>query len=478
MTTDILIVDDEDDIRGLIQGLLEDEGYNTRSAANSTQAYAAIEERVPSLIVQDIWLQGSKDDGLQILKTVKEQYPALPFVMISGHGTIETAVSSIKDGAYDFIEKPFKSDRLLLMIKRALETASLMRENAVLKKQTRKDVSLIGSSSQVEHLKGMISRVAVTNSRVLITGEQGTGKDIIARLIHTSSERADKPFMVLNCATLRPENLEIELFGRSASHKDGELSGILEQSNGGTLLLDEIGDMPLETQAKIVRVLQEQRFQKIGAQDFIEVDIRVLASTHKDLEKLCEEELFRQDLYYRLNVVPLHMPPLRERKSDVESFCNEFIKELYAQRSETPVSFSAKALQYLKTYSWPGNIRQLRNVIEWVLIMHGGKDLSVFEPAHLPPEISGISSQGGEQKGALSVADDLFDLSLRDAREKFEKDYLTAQVERFDGNISKTAQFIGMERSALHRKLKSLEVSASEKDENVTSIDEKKIKRA
>ena len=416
---EILIVDDEVDIRHLIQGILEDEGYICSSVASAEEAYAAIAEKAPDLIVQDIWLQGGEDDGLAILKNVKDQHPTLPFVMISGHGTIETAVSAIKDGAYDFIEKPFKSDRLIMMIKRALEAAALKRENEVLKKQSPQPVSLIGSSGYVERLKQLIARIAATNSRVLIKGEQGTGKDIVARLIHSSSPRASAPYFVLNCASLHPERLELELFGQEASAGREAHTGILEQADGGTLLLDEIADMPLETQAKIVRVTQEQRFQRLGGQSFVEVDVRILASSHKDLEKLMNEDLFRQDLYYRLNVVPVELLPLRERLGDLEAFCAAFFENLAPQGAEGSFTFSAKALEMMREYKWPGNIRQLRNVVEWVLIMHGDQDTRKFGPEHLPPEFTGsVSSEHGE-KANSTKAPDFLDLTLRDARETF-----------------------------------------------------------
>ena len=473
MTADILIVDDEEDIRNLIKGLLEDEGYTCRTAGTSAKAFEEIAAQKPALVVQDIWLQGSEDDGLEILKKTKESHPEIPFVMISGHGTIETAVSSIKDGAYDFIEKPFKSDRLLLMIGRALETADLIKENTFLKKQVSKPVDLIGQSSYVEQLKQLVDRVASTNSRILITGEQGTGKDIVARMIHKHSDRNTAPFMVVNCATLRPENLEVELFGSASIANHPERTGVLEQVHGGTLLLDEIADMPLEIQSKLIRVLQEQKLQKIGSMDWIDVDVRILASTHKNLEDLIEKGTFRQDLYYRLNVVPVAMLPLRERKADIEGFAYSFIEEL-SDKSSQDLKISDKAMRVLKSYSWPGNIRQLRNTIEWMLIMFGRPENDEFDVQHLPSEISGLTSGQSEESGKPSFTD-YSELSLREAREAFETEYLKAQVERFDGNISKTAQFVGMERSALHRKLKSLDITPGQSDNNanVTNIEDK-----
>ena len=463
MSSDILIVDDEADIRSLVRGVLEDEDYTVREAASCEQAYAAVAKKIPALVVLDIWLQGSKDDGLGILRKLKADHPGLPFVMISGHGTIETAVSAIKDGAYDFIEKPFKSDRLLMMIARALETAHLRRENASLKKYNFGQADqLIGKSVAVQKIQQLVERVAPTNSRILIQGEAGTGKDMIARLIHSRSQRANEAFMALNCATLRPERLETELFGSEAGvNGEGEHIGILEQSHGGTLVLDEVADMPLETQGKIVHTLQEQSFQRIGGQTTIETDVRILATTNRDLEAAIKAGAFREDLYYRLNVVQIEAPALRERKEDIAVLAEGLLQAQLRLLGREERHFSSAALNALKAYDWPGNVRQLKNVIEWVCIMHSGQGSEMLGVDQLPPEVTGkhvavdgVNFSGGG--GALE--DDYLELSLREAREAFEKEYLLAQVARFDGNISKTAHFIGMERSALHRKLKSLQI--------------------
>jgi two-component system nitrogen regulation response regulator NtrX len=448
MSADILIVDDENDIRALIQGILQDEGYEAREAANSDQAYAQCEARVPELIVLDIWLQNSKHDGLEILAALQEKYPQVPVLMISGHGTIETAVSAIKMGAYDFIEKPFKSDRLLLMIERALETAKLRLENKRLRDRADGPSELVGNSPVIIALCQVLKRVALTNSRVLITGEPGTGKDIAARMIHRMSQRADGPFRSLNCAILNPENLEAELFGTAGS------PGVLEKANGGTLLLDEVADMPLETQAKIVRVLQDQRFQR--GQDEVEVNVRILASSNRDLQEAMEAGSFRQDLFYRLNVVPVQLPPLRDRPQDVPLLAAHFAK-LYSEASGiSPCRYSDAALAAMQTYGWPGNVRQLRNAIEWTMIMNGGSGGEAIRPEQLPPEISELppKNSGGHNNH------DMMALPLRDAREMFEKTYLESQIRRFGGNISRTAQFVEMERSALHRKMKQLGISA------------------
>ena len=469
MSIDILIVDDEEDIRNLIKGILEDEGYSVRTAHNSEKAYAAITEHPPRLIILDIWLQGSEHDGLQILESVRQKHPFMPILMISGHGTIETAVNAIKQGAYDFIEKPFKSDRLLLMIRRALENAVLKQENASLRQKVDANYKLLGSAPATQSLKQVLKRVAPTNSRILLTGEPGSGKEVAARFVHLNSLRADEPFMVLSCANLRPERLEIELFGiEGRSDEDVAYIGLLEKVNGGTLLLDEVSDMPLETQGKIVRVLQNQSFHKIGGEKAIEVDVRIIASTNKNLEELISAGSFRQDLYYRLNVVPVEIPPLKDRTQDIPDLVQYFSENLSVSAGMSVPVFDPKAIAVMQKYSWPGNIRQLKNVVEWVMIMNGPASESGYGLAALPPEVSGLSlKRNSEESSSHSMEDlqnDLMELTLRDARESFERLYLTAQIERYDGNISKTAQFIGMERSALHRKLKSLDIVVGERE--------------
>ena len=464
MTANILIVDDEEDIRRLIQGILEDEGYTTQQAANAEQAYARMAEKTPTLAILDIWLGQGDEDGLKILSRIKEEHPLLPVLMISGHGTIETAVTAIKMGAYDFIEKPFKTDRLLLMISRALETAALKRENLTLRQRADVPMDLTGQSAAVASLGQTLERVGPTNSRVLISGEPGTGKDLAARMIHKMSGRNTGPFMMLNCATLLPERLEIELFGSA----DGT-TGVLERAHGGTLLLDEVADMPLETQGKIVRVLQEQKFSRIGAKDPVQVDVRILASTNRDLHAAMEKGDFRQDLFYRLNVVPVRMPSLRERIDDIPELAEYFLRQ-YATANGVPArTMSEAAIAALQVYNWPGNVRQLRNMIEWVMIMNAPSSEPV-RVDQLPPEITG---QSGDAGTARVLDRELAALPLREAREKFEKDYLEAQVKRFQGNISKTSQFIGMERSALHRKLKSLGIAMNESSDNIAATQKK-----
>lgn len=460
MAHDILIVDDEADIRMLIAGILNDEGMKTREAADSTQAFAQVGARRPSLVILDIWLQGSKLDGLQILEGLKRDHPNLPVIMISGHGTIETAVSAIKQGAYDFIEKPFKTDRLILMVERAIEAARLRRENEELKLRAGGDVELVGRSGSVNQVRQAIERVAPTGSRVLITGPAGSGKEVVARLIHQRSRRATGPFVGLNCATMRPDRLEMELFGTEAGvDGQGRKIGTFEQAHGGTLLLDEVADMPLETQGKIVRALQEQVFERVGGGHRVEVDVRVLATSNRDLQAEIEAGRFRQDLYYRLAVVPIRVPSLGERREDIPLLARHFMQRSADAAGLPSREFGEDSMAALQAYDWPGNVRQLRNVVDWLLIMAQGDPKEPIRADMLPPEIGAITptvlkwDKGGEIMG----------LPLREAREVFEREYLLAQVTRFGGNISRTAAFVGMERSALHRKLKSLGVHGNDK---------------
>ncbi|USO03344.1 MAG: sigma-54-dependent Fis family transcriptional regulator [Rhodospirillales bacterium] len=460
MNADILIVDDEEDIRDLIQGILEDEGYRIRQAGSAKDAYAQMEKAPPDLLILDIWLQGSDEDGMGVLARVKEAHPDLPVLMISGHGTIETAVSAIKKGAYDFIEKPFKADRLLVMIARALEAANLRRENQDLREKAEGIIyEMIGDSPPMAALRQAIEKIAPTNSRVLISGEAGSGKEVAARLLHRLSERNNQPFMALNCATLHPERIEEALFG--IEHSGTIKPGVLERADGGTLLLDGVGDMPLETQGKIVRVLQEQNFTRLGGSKNIPYDVRIIASTNRNLEEEIKQGNFREDLYYRLSVVPLKIPLMRERLSDIPALAHFFMKLYCRQAGQPECAFSAEALTLLKRHEWPGNVRQLRNAVEWVMIMGGLEAGEEITRAHLPPDITG---QGGALPSQRE--NDYLLLSLREARESFEREYLHSQISRFEGNVSETAKFIGMERSALHRKLKSLEISPSGKQDN------------
>ncbi|MGH1403247.1 MAG: sigma-54-dependent transcriptional regulator [Alphaproteobacteria bacterium] len=442
----ILIIDDEDDIRLLIQGLLEDEGYKTLSASNSTEAYECIDQHNPALVIQDIWLQGSDDDGLKILEQIKTVKPDLPFIMISGHGTIETAVSAIKLGAYDFIEKPFKSDRLLFMIERALENAFLKKQNADLKTRSSKNIKEQASILPKAILE-TLDKVSATNSRIFITGEAGSGKKIAAQYIHNKSDRADYPFMTLNCAGTAPEQVEEELFGTARK------SGMLALANGGTLVLDEIVNLPLNIQGKVLNVLQESAYCAIGDNTKNPIDIRILATNSTAVESYIEQGTFREDLFYRLNVVPLHIPALRERKIDIPALIHK----------QSNLDFSKASVALLQSYRWPGNIKQLNNVLEWVSIIHA--NTRSIEVEHLPPEFSNpqASNQHSSDDERFPFIERMMHMGLREARECFEKHYLLEQISKFDGNISKTAEFIGMERSALHRKLKSLDVFSDDK---------------
>ena len=454
MATDILIVDDEDDIREIVSGILSDEGHGTRLARNSDEALSAVEARRPQLILLDIWLQGSRLDGLQLLEIIKQQHPNVPIVMISGHGNIETAVSAIKLGAYDFIEKPFKADRLILIADRALETSRLKREVSDLRARAGAATRLVGSSTAIGNLRRLIERVGPANSRVLISGPAGTGKELAARLIHQHSARTAGPFVVVNAPTMAPERMESELFGVEASAAQARLVGALEEAHGGTLYLDEVADMPLETQAKILRVLVDQNFQRVGGAARVHVDVRIISSTSRDLAEAITEGRFREDLFHRLSVVPIRAPSLAERREDIPELIEYFMEQISTTMGVSTRRIAPDAMAILQSHDWPGNIRQLRNNIERLMILAAGDPESEITAAMLPAEVGALvpsipSGVGGEK---------LMSLPLREAREVFEREYLVAQINRFGGNISRTAEFIGMERSALHRKLKSLGV--------------------
>jgi two-component system nitrogen regulation response regulator NtrX len=464
MARDILIVDDEADIRLLIAGILGDEGFQTREAADSDSALAQLRHRRANLIILDIWLNNSALDGMGLLEILKVEFPDIPVIMISGHGNIETAVTAIKNGAYDFIEKPFKSDRLLVTIDRALEAARLRREVEELKQRAGAEGDLIGNSQAIGQLRLAIERVAPTGSRVLFSGPPGSGKEVAARLLHRRSKRVSGPFVVLNCATMHPDRLEIELFGQE---RNGEGEGVmkigfLEQAHGGTLLLDEVADMPLETQGKILRVLQEQTFERVGGKHRVEVDVRVIASTARDLQAEMTAGRFRQDLFYRLNVVPMRLPPLKERRDDIVALLDFFMTRASEQTGLPARRLAEDAVAVLQAYDWPGNVRQLRNVIDWLLIMTPGGVEETIRADMLPPDIGAVSIA----PTAHGDGSEVMSLPLREAREIFERRYLESQVSRFGGNISRTANFIGMERSALHRKLRSLGINTNERPES------------
>jgi len=451
MALEILIVDDEADIRDLVAGVLEDEGYAARTAADSDAALAAIDERRPSLVLLDVWLQGSRLDGLDLLDEIKRRDPTLPVLMISGHGNLDTAVAAIRRGATDFIEKPFEAEHLLLLVDRATETDRLRRENATLKAQMGQEEELTGSSGAINGIRATLKRVAATGSRVLISGPAGVGKEVAARLLHLWSNRAQAPFIVVSAARMEPERVEEELFG---VEENGELTrpGLLEQAHGGTLFLDEIADMPLTTQAKILRVLTEQAFNRVGGQRIVKVDVRVVSATSRELADEIAAGRFREDLYYRLNVVPVHIPPLAERREDIPALVEHFLARFASERRVPTPVVTDDAVGALQTYDWPGNVRQLRNIVERTIILSPGERIGRIELDMLPPEI--LSDQARLAPG--EAARSIMGTPLREARETFEREYLRVQIRRFSGNISKTASFIGMERSALHRKLKTL----------------------
>ncbi len=462
MAAEILIVDDEPDIRMLVDAILRDEGYETRQAGDSDAAIAAFRLRRPALVILDVWLQGSRLDGLGILQALHAEEPHVPVVMISGHGTIETAVAAIQHGAYDFLEKPFQSDRLLLVVRRALQAAHLARENAELRLRAGPEMELTGDSAAIATLRAAVEKVAPTGSRVLIAGPAGAGKEVVARMIHARSRRAEGPFVALNCATLNPSRFEEELFGVEAGADptaQPRRAGVLERAHGGTLLLDEVSDMPLETQGKIVRALQDQSFERLGGSSRVKVDVRVLSTTNKDLQAEIAAGRFREDLFYRLAVVPLRVLSLRERREDVPTLARQFMTRSAETAGVPARELSTDALTALQAYDWPGNVRQLRNLIDWLLIMAPGGAGDPVRADMLPPEI-------GAAAPTLFNSDpsaDIMGLALREARDLFETQYLQAQLLRFGGNISRTATFVGMERSALHRKLKQLGIGGEDR---------------
>ncbi len=453
MAAEILIVDDEADICELVAGILQDEGYTTRTARDSDDALNAIRARRPNLLFLDIWLQGSKLDGLQLLDAAKQEYPDLPIVMISGHGNVETAVAAIKQGAYDFIEKPFKADRLLLVATRALETSRLKREVKELKVLSPVANGLIGQSPAMNQLRQTVEKVAPTNSRILIIGAAGSGKELCARSLHASSSRAAGPFVVINAAAITPERMELELFGTEQSNgSQSKRAGALEEAHGGTLFIDEIADMPRETQNKILRVLVDQTFERVGGNTKVSVDVRIVSSTARNLEAEIAAGRFREDLYHRLSVVPIRVPPLAERREDIPMLIDHFMDQISQSTGLPKRTVGEDAMAILQSHDWPGNVRQLRNNVERLMILAGGDPAAVVNASMLPQDVGSMvpnmpNGNGGEQ---------LMGLPLREAREMFEREYLVAQISRFGGNISRTAEFVGMERSALHRKLKAL----------------------
>ena len=454
MASDILVVDDEEDIREIVSGILSDEGHETRTAHDADSALAAISDRVPRLVFLDIWMQGSRLDGLSLLDEIKTRHPDLPVVMISGHGNVETAVSAIKRGAFDFIEKPFKADRLILIAERALENSKLKREVTELKKRTGDAVELIGTSVAVSQLRQTIDKVAPTNSRIMIFGPSGSGKELVARMIHKRSARSSGPFVALNAAAITPDRMEVALFGTEGTPGQPRRIGALEEAHRGILYLDEIGEMPRETQNKILRVLVEQQFERVGGSKRVKVDVRIISSSAYNLESLIAEGRFREDLFHRLAVVPVKVPALAERREDIPFLVDMFMRQISEQAGIRPRRIGEDAMAVLQANDWPGNIRQLRNNMERLMILAQSDSAdSLITAEMLPQDLSDMLPKVSARNDAHIMT-----LPLREAREMFERDYLIAQINRFGGNISRTAEFVGMERSALHRKLKSLGV--------------------
>ena len=459
MALDILIVDDEKDIRDLVAGVLSDEGYETRTAENSDGAMDAIDARRPSLLLLDVWLRGSKMDGLEILKEVKGRDPDLPVIVFSGHGNIDTAVAAVGLGAIDFIEKPFEAERLIHLVNRATETERLKQENAALRERVGQAEELTGNSSTINNVRATLKRVAGTGSRLLITGPAGVGKEVAARLLHGWSPRATSAFVTVSAARMAPDHVEEELFG---IEREGRLiqAGLLERAHGGTLFIDEVADMPLPTQGKILRVLTDQSFIRVGGSRPVRVDVRFVSSTSRNLAEEIEARRFREDLYYRLNVVPVDLPPLTERREDIPSLVRHFVARFSGEQRVAPPEISEEAMAALQSCEWPGNVRQLRNVIERTIILSPVERRERIELDMLPPEVMGEDGNSG------TAMTNLMGSPLREARETFEREYLRVQIRRFSGNVSRTASFIGMERSALHRKLKLLGISDRKKDDD------------
>jgi two-component system nitrogen regulation response regulator NtrX len=457
MATDILIVDDERDIRSLISMTLEDEGYATKQAAGAAEARNLLLSEPPKLAILDIWMRESDMDGLELLEWSKSIYPDLPILMISGHGTIETAVQAIRNGAYDFIEKPFKEERLLMMVARALESAKLTRENIELRAQMTDGAvpELIGKSPVMRGIRQSIDKIAPTASRVLVNGPSGSGKELAARCIHNKSDRREERFVVANCARLASERVDAELFGSESLQSHRRVVGLFEQAHKGTLYFDEICDLPLETQGKIVRAVNEQRFRRVGGNTEVVVDVRVISASSRDLAAEISAGRLREDLYYRLGVVPLTMPPLAQRREDIPLLAKHFTALVAKRLGVLPFKLSDEVLAAMQGYSWPGNVRQIHNVIETMLILAPTERNEPIDLDLLPAEIHNVVRSGGE-----SEMDTLMGLPLRGAREEFERAYLVTQLHRFDGNVSRVATFIGMERSALHRKLKALNLAS------------------
>jgi two-component system nitrogen regulation response regulator NtrX len=453
---DILITDDEADIRGLISDILEDEGYSCRTAGTAEACMQAIEQEAPACMILDIWLKDSDMDGIDILKSVRRSHPDVPIIIISGHGNIEIAVAAIKQGAYDYIEKPFNIDQLMVVVGRAMETSRLRRENSTLRRKDSTAAEMIGQSPAFKALTAHLKKVTNSNGRVMLTGPAGSGKEVAARYVHANSNRASGPFVTVSSASVEPERMETVLFGRESAERGIE-PGLLEQAHEGVIYFDEVADMPIGTQSKILRVLVEQAFTRVGGTEKIRVDLRVISSTNRDLQAEIRAGRFREELFHRLNVVPIAVPSLEDRREDIPELARHFIETFNRDQGLPLRELGEDAVAMLQTMSWPGNVRQLRNVVERVLIL--GEGTGPIEARDLPSP----TDHRSDGEGDLSLSASLTTLPLREARELFERHYLMAQINRFGGNISRTASFVGMERSALHRKLKSLGVVTSNK---------------
>ena len=458
---DILIVDDERDIRELISEILIDEGYQTRLSGSADECLQELKKSVPGLLILDIWLKDNEMDGIDILVKAKREFPQVPVVIISGHGNIEIAVAAIKQGAYDFIEKPFNIEQLLVVVRRAMETSRLRQENFELKRKDTPISVMVGESNVFKNFLANLDKVTKTNGRVFLTGGSGSGKEMAARYIHANSERASKPFVIVNCASIAPDRMEDVLFGRDAGTSLPS-DGLLSQADGGVIYFDEIADMPLDTQSKILRVLVDQKFQRVNGKSEVRVDLRVISSTSQDLREAIKQRSFREELYHRLNVVPINVPSLSQRLEDIPLLFEHFAKTFHETQGLNFRQLSLEASTMLQTMAWPGNIRQLKNMVERVLILGDGQgDVSIEE---LPSETNSTNENlNNVASGPIAT------MPLREAREAFEREYLVTQINRFNGNISKTAKFVGMERSALHRKLKSLgvvSISRTEKEDD------------
>lgn len=454
----ILVVDDENDICEMVAEILKDEGYNTIVANSNEKAVEILKKQNVTLLITDIWMNNNTNAGLELLSWSKKYDEFIPVIMMSGHGNIETAMKAAKNGAYDFIEKPFKSERLILLVDKAIKERNLKIKVLDFESKENERMELIGSSTVFKNIKQQLNKISQTNSRVLISGPSGSGKELIAKWIHKKSNRNSFPFIIASCATLSPERVEQVLFGWSENIKENDSGqnniGLFEQANNGTLFFDEICDLPIETQGKLVQAIQDQSFYKLGSNKKINVDVRVISASNKNLIKSMEDGILRQDLFYRLSVAPIEVPSLKKRGEDIKDLVKYFLKCISKELGSNNLRFSPETLVLLENYNWPGNVRQLKNTIEWLIIMYGSHENLLISPSHLPPEIL-----GNDEKKKNNYVVNKFSLSLKDARKNFEADYLNEQLKRFKGNIAKTSTFIGMDRSALHRKLKELNIN-------------------